>query len=239
MNRRLGLLAAITAFSTALSGLAASPASAGQCGLLGLLCAPPAPPPTPPAPAPSPTPAPPPAPTPTPAPAPPGTISEVPAAGARILELVNQERAAARMGGLEPRAEIASFATRQSLAMAGRRDIWHNNGYFTASTRRALGARALGENVALNGSVEDSHRRLMASPGHRANILNPRFDAVGISVVHDEHGVFYVTENFVDSQATANSARAKGKVSRSKARKSGKAANRSGRRTVKVSRARR
>ena len=219
MNGRLGRLVTIAAGFTALGVLTTSPAGAAECGLLGVLCPAPASSPAP-APAQQPAPASQPGPAPSQAPAAPGVIAEVPQANVRLLQLVNQERAAAGLVTLASRPEIAAFSTRHSTAMAGRRTIWHSDSYFTAATRHQLGAQALGENVALNGSLEDAHRRLMASPGHRANILNGRFDAVGISVVHDESGTLYVTESFVDSAGSASVAPAKAKATAKKASRS-------------------
>ena len=195
--------------------VSAPAASAADCGLVALLspCVAPVPSPTPaPLPvgipvvdavtAPAPVPAPAPAPA-APAPAAPapgaGTKAAVPAAADRIAQLVNQERAAAGLGALTPHSRAASIAAGHTMAMADRGDIWHNAAYFTAATRSALGAKALGENVAMNGSLEDAHKRLMASPGHRANILNGAFDAVGIAVVRDAGGTLYITQDFVDS----------------------------------------
>jgi hypothetical protein len=40
-------------------------------------------------------------------------------------------------------------------------------------------ASAWGENVACAGDVEQMHQALMNSPGHRANILNARWNALG------------------------------------------------------------
>lgn len=194
MIKRLG---AIAALSVGLSSLVAAPASAAECGLGGLLgsCTT-----TQPSSQSSPPPSSPPAePAPAPASEAPGTIAEMPEAAARMLDMVNRERGAAGLAGLIARADVAAIAAGHSRAMAGRRDIWHNDAYFTASTRSSLRARGLGENVAMNGSVDDAHRRLMASPGHRANILNGSYDTVGIVVVHDETGGLYVTQNFVDS----------------------------------------
>lgn len=206
MLKRLG---SATVLTLSFSLLAVGPASAAGCGLLGLgpcpttaPTAPPAPPSAPPAPtAPAPVPESVPAPVAAPPQAPPA--GDVPEAAATLLALVNQERASARLGALESRGAIAAIAAGQSRAMAGRGDIWHNSGYFTPVTRSALGARGLGENVAMNGSIEDAHRRLMASPGHRANILNGAFDAVGISVVRDANGALFVTQDFVDSRVAA------------------------------------
>lgn len=45
--------------------------------------------------------------------------------------------------------------------------------------------------------VEYGHEALMHSPGHRANILEPRFTKVGVGVYQDASGQFWVTEMFL------------------------------------------
>ena len=45
-------------------------------------------------------------------------------------------------------------------------------------------------------NVDYAHRALMASPGHRANILEPRFSKIGIGVYRNARGEFWVTEMF-------------------------------------------
>ena len=45
-------------------------------------------------------------------------------------------------------------------------------------------------------NVDYAHRALMASPGHRANILEPRFSKIGLGVYRNAHGEFWVTEMF-------------------------------------------
>ena len=52
------------------------------------------------------------------------------------------------------------------------------------------------ENVARTEFVEDVHPALMGSSGHRANILNTSYNAVGIGVVEDK-GRIYVTQDFI------------------------------------------
>ena len=42
-----------------------------------------------------------------------------------------------------------------------------------------------------------AHESLMASPGHRANILNPEFCKVGVGLYRDLQGHFWVTEMFL------------------------------------------
>jgi uncharacterized protein YkwD len=215
---------AATGFLFGLSVVAAplAPAAAADCGLAGLLspCVAPLPSPQPaplpvalPPVLPAPVPATPePVVTPAPAPAPPAPVapiatgrSAVPAAADQLLQLVNEARSGAGLPGLTVNSRAASIAAGHSMAMAERGDIYHNPAYLTAATRSSLGARALGENVAMNGSLEAAHQRLMASPGHRANILNGAFDAVGIAVVRDG-GTLFITQNFLDSAGTAPSA---------------------------------
>lgn len=204
---------------------AVPPATAAECGVLALLS--PCAPTPPPAPLPLPIPVPgldgslPVAPEPVTPPAPPAAVPSAPVpvavqkallpdAAETIRLLVNRERAGAGLPALAASPRIASIASGHSMAMAGRGDIWHNDAYFSAANRRALGAKALGENVAMNATIEDAHRRLMASPGHRANIMNASFDAVGMAVVQDERGMLYVTQDFADWQgepAAAGAAR--------------------------------
>lgn len=45
-------------------------------------------------------------------------------------------------------------------------------------------------------NVGYAHRALMASPGHRANILEPRFAKIGVGVYRNAKGEFWVTEMF-------------------------------------------
>ena len=119
------------------------------------------------------------------------------AAALRILELVNRDRAQAGLPPLADRADVTSVAASWSAAMAQARVLSHNDGYFTAEMRQRLGAAALGENVARNGSVDDAHAKLMASPGHHANIMSTKYTVVGIAVYLDEGGTYWVTQNFM------------------------------------------
>ena len=49
-------------------------------------------------------------------------------------------------------------------------------------------------------NVDYAHRALMASPDHRANILEPRFAKVGVGVYRNFAGEFWVTEMFSRDQ---------------------------------------
>jgi uncharacterized protein YkwD len=46
-------------------------------------------------------------------------------------------------------------------------------------------------------NVEFGHQALMNSPGHRANILEPRFAKIGVGIFRNDKGEFWVTEMFL------------------------------------------
>jgi len=90
---------------------------------------------------------------------------------------------AARAGhGLPPLVQVAALeavALQQAQAMADRGGLFHTP---------ALGERVddwerLAENVGQGADVEAVHAALMASPAHRANLLDPRLSEVGVGVV--------------------------------------------------------
>lgn len=138
--------------------------------------------------------------------------------------MVNNERAGAGLGALSMRGDVVGIAHPHSTAMASKRTIWHNDAYFNDSTRAQLRSAARGENVAMNSSLEDAHRRLMASPGHRANIMNGGFTQAGFSVVQDEAGTLYVTQNFMTPESSkATAAPSKATKAEAKATKASKA----------------
>ncbi|MEY2568045.1 MAG: hypothetical protein QOE35_2574 [Actinomycetota bacterium] len=142
-------------------------------------------------------------PTPTTAAPKPAPVPAVPAAfdpasaTQRLLDLTNGERAAAGVGPLTMRADVAGIAQGQSAAMAAAGTIWHNADFLTQATRNALAARMLGENVGMAGSIDQVHQALMNSPGHRANMLEGAFSIVGMAAVKGPDGLVYITQDFL------------------------------------------
>jgi uncharacterized protein YkwD len=137
-----------------------------------------------------------------PPPAPVASTPAKPAAGvdsagaAQLLDLVNQARTQAGVGPLIMRDDIVSIAVGHSQDMARQQLLFHNDNYFTSGVRSSLGAGALGENVDMNYNIPAVHAAFMASPHHLANIVDSRFTAVGIGVVIDSSGAYWVTEDF-------------------------------------------
>lgn len=202
-----GVIASTLAF-----GSIGTASAACDPGLGAVLCPPPPtpappgaqPPPDMPAPAPSPTPAPAPSPAPEPEPAPAPTRASRPVgeAKARLVELINGSRAEAGLTALVTRDDLDEIAASHSADMAAARRLFHNDDLFTEATKKRLGAKAVGENVASNSSIDDAHRRLMASPDHRANLLSPSFTRLGLGLV-DADGTWYLTQVFITPVATA------------------------------------
>ncbi len=65
------------------------------------------------------------------------------------------------------------------------------------------GTALVGENIFFASVTNEAygagyaHQRLMASPSHRENILEPRFTKIGVGLYRDSEGRFWVTEMFL------------------------------------------
>jgi len=117
----------------------------------------------------------------------------------RIFELINQEREWAGLEKLEWNDAAAQAAREHSQLQAARNELSHRFGSEPGLQER-LGATGLrftvsAENIAHADTPEETHGALMLSHGHRANIMNPRYNAVGIGVV-ESSGRLWVTEDF-------------------------------------------
>ncbi len=119
-----------------------------------------------------------------------------------MLNLINNERAAAGLPPLMPHATIRSVARAHGLEMFA-------FGYLSHVDRRGLGpqqrvlrrgvrVRMVGENIAYAGSIREAHEALMTSEAHRQNILLPDYRLVGIGVIDGGPYGVVVVENFGD-----------------------------------------
>jgi len=118
----------------------------------------------------------------------------------RIFEELNTERVSHRLTALQwdDHAADAARAHAQLLAENGKLSHQFPGENSLPERLGATGARFTisAENVARTEFVEDVHPALMASSGHRANILNTAYNAVGIGIV-EEKGKIYVTQDFI------------------------------------------
>ena len=92
---------------------------------------------------------------------------------------VNQERAANGLPALTQVADLQEIARRHAETMAAQNKLFHNPSLATQVTSWSR----LAENVGYGGGAETVHLALMASPGHKANILDRGVSQMGIGVV--------------------------------------------------------
>lgn len=151
-------------------------------------------------PVPPPSPELPPAPPPVPQPPPPA-VPELSALEQRLLELVNAERQAAGVAPLIADPAITRVARLKSEDMVRLGYFAHQSptygSPFEMMRQFGIDYRLAGENLAHASSIESAHRALMQSPGHRANILNPRFTHVGIGIASGSSLGLKITQMFV------------------------------------------
>lgn len=126
-----------------------------------------------------------------------GTPNET---GAReLFRLVNQERQEQGRAPLDWDNRLAQAALQHAYLIAEHKELSHQFAN-EPSLRLRIAKTSLrldrsGENLAYDSTILGAHSGLMHSPPHRANILNPDYNAVGIAVVQ-RGDYFYVVEDF-------------------------------------------
>lgn len=118
---------------------------------------------------------------------------------ASFVAKANAERAAHGLPALSAQSSLVATARSWSSAMAGRSTLSHNPDLAS----QVSGWQAVGENVGRGPSVDAIHAALMASPSHRANILDPRWSQIGIGVVVQD-GTVWVTQVFRQPAGTSS-----------------------------------
>src|SRR5579859_7205089 len=112
---------------------------------------------------------------------------------------VNNERMYARIARLQWSDALANAARKHSELMAKRRALSHGfDGELVMVERLRRGGLRFSdaaENVAQSESILEAHNSLMLSRGHRENILNADYNAVGVGVVQSG-GRYYITQDF-------------------------------------------
>jgi uncharacterized protein YkwD len=120
----------------------------------------------------------------------------------QLFNLLNLERQHHGLRLLQWDSHLAEAARIHAQKMARAGDISHRYAGEPDLTERArrMGAlfKAIAENVALAETPEEIHLALMNSPGHRANILNGEYNAVGVGAVQVGKELF-VTEDFAQA----------------------------------------
>ncbi len=107
---------------------------------------------------------------------------------ARVAELVNQTRAQYGRSALRDNLQLDEKAQAWAEHLARNNTLAHSN----LPSGITYQWRSLAENVGYGGSIEQVHQAYLNSPGHRANILDPRWNYMGTGVAWRGSRVFTV-----------------------------------------------
>jgi uncharacterized protein YkwD len=117
----------------------------------------------------------------------------------QLLYLANQAR---QQAGAQPLAldpGLTQAARTHAQAMLDARQLSHQFEGEPSLPQRLAATTDLqldqeGENVALDYDPEHGHQHLMLSPPHRANLLNPTYNVVGLGVVRSGNRLYIVQD---------------------------------------------
>lgn len=133
----------------------------------------------------------------------------------QVFALANEARIQAGMGRLDWDPALAAAALAHCERMAQEGPIAHQyNGEADLTTRTAqAGAHfsVIEENVAVGPTADAIHDAWMHSPGHRANLLSPDVDRVGVAVVA-ARGVLYAVADYSRGVEPLNAAQVEARV---------------------------
>lgn len=137
-----------------------------------------------------------------------------------MLALINEERTSRGLNPLKLESQLNDAAEDHSAWMLNTDTFSHTGAGGSTSTERMKDAGfdfsgnwRSGENIAwqsergaegINDDVEQLHQNLMNSPSHRANILNPDYEYIGIGIEEGDYNgwdAVMVTQNFATTDA--------------------------------------
>ncbi len=121
---------------------------------------------------------------------------------AQVLAYTNAQRIAAGLSTLRWSPALAAAAERHSEGMARANDLAHllpgEEGLAIRAARAGAHFQAVAENIAYGPSAETIEVQWMQSVPHRQNILDPRMNAIGISLFASGD-LLWATEDFAES----------------------------------------
>lgn len=107
------------------------------------------------------------------------------------IAMVNSERESRGTHPVlnHPTLQAKAQAWADTLAASG--TLAHSN----LADGAGSGWRALGENLAMAGSIKEAHNLLMGSSSHRANMLSGKYSHIGVGVAY-ANGRYFVVQVF-------------------------------------------
>jgi uncharacterized protein YkwD len=134
----------------------------------------------------------------------------------QLLALANQSRRQAGVPALKLDSGLSNAARVHAQTMLEARQLSHQFRGEPSLPQRLASATPLlldrqGENVALDYDAQHGHEHLMLSPPHRANLLNPAYNVVGLGVVRSGDRL-YIVQDFGHALPNYSSAEVKDRV---------------------------
>ncbi len=133
----------------------------------------------------------------------------------QVLALANHARHIAGAGQLQWDPALAAAALYHCRWMVREGQIAHRYGGEPDLAQRAADAGAhfgvIEENVAIGPSAAGIHEEWMESPGHRANLLSPDVDRVGIAVMASR-GVLYAVADYTQGVPSLSASQVEARV---------------------------
>jgi uncharacterized protein YkwD len=129
-----------------------------------------------------------------------------------FYQAINSARASAGHKALTLESDLTSIARRHSNWMAGDGTIYHadsSSPHYKQGDNLAAEVSgnwwSAGENVGMGPDCQSIADAFMASPEHKANILDTSYNQVGVGVAFDSSGTVYVTEDFAGRPMSSTS----------------------------------
>lgn len=133
----------------------------------------------------------------------------------QVMDLANADRAQQGLAPLQWDPALAEAAAEHAQVMAQQPALSHQYAGEPDLVARAGAAgahfRSVAENVALAPNPQALEREWMNSAPHRANILDPRSNAIGVALVR-RGGNLYAVEDFADGVADLGHDSIEGKI---------------------------
>jgi hypothetical protein len=123
-------------------------------------------------------------------------------ASGSVADMVDSARAEEGLGALAYNEGLAGIAEAHSASMRDTGTIFHNSSLGSEVSSSGMRWRLLGENVGMGFDVEHVEQAFMESAEHHQNIMDARFNAIGVGVAQDS-GHVYVTQVFARLEVAA------------------------------------
>ena len=109
-----------------------------------------------------------------------------------VYDQTNALRGSSGIAHVAPMDELTTRARTWARTLAARGQLAHSD-----LNQIGVAWTAAAENVGVSNSAEDVYRLLVNSPGHRTNMVNPKFTHTGVGTARGKDGRIYVVQLFI------------------------------------------